>query len=373
MTPNNDDSINVKTIKFSNEYPSNKYKFLEANQEILDELKKNKKLVIKGGLNEDAVLCTEDKTFAIRAGHTSNSMLLITKDNENIVSTLQYHLELTEIQPKLNPLRDLFLERSIKTSDDLDNNIQDADEDDENGENNKKRIIGLTYKEIINNTQSSEKEIQQFLQKLNTLCYNDKYFIFSESYEFKILELILTEITINNWSLENIPIEKCKDNINAPKAIIEHCLKLYRKPQENANDEGGSCSLDLNKICIFRAKQILNVSIKSNMRFEEFMETWKDSLPVNVTPNFSMLKGIAILITVGKDKQVKYINESTLSSNPKQRFKELFTISARWTIDDIEPFIRSTIPPGNSLEQFILTYSRPITTPTGERMLATRF
>ncbi|KAK5574564.1 hypothetical protein RB653_009817 [Dictyostelium firmibasis] len=373
MTPNNDNQV----ITFSSDYPNSEYRFLEANQEILDQIKNNKKLVIKGSLKDEAVLCTDDKTFAIRAGHTSNSMLLISKDSNKIKVALQYHLELTEIQPKLNVLKDLLYSKAINNSLDF--------EDDESS-------LGFSFDEIIDRIQSSEKEIQQYLSKLNTLIYKNRYIILSEHYEFKILELILSEATIGGWNLDSIPIDKCMENIRAPEFILKHCLQLYSKQKSSlstTNEETTTttttttttsneniCSLDFNKICIFRAKQLLTLSTKSNMKFEEFMDNWKDTLPVGIQPNFSMLKGIAILITSPtnpKEISVKFIDESTLPSIPKARFKELFQISTRWTIDDIEPFIKPTIPPGNSLEQFILTYSRPITTSTGEKMIVTRF
>ncbi|KAN0025395.1 hypothetical protein ACTFIU_003656 [Dictyostelium citrinum] len=375
MTPNDDTQV----ITFSSDYPDTDYRFLEANQEILDQIKNNKKLVIKGSLKDEAVLCTDDKTFTIRAGHTSNSMLLVSKDSNKIKVALQYHLELTEIQPKLNVLKDLLYSKAI-------NNSLDFEDVDENS-------LGFSFDEINDRIQSSEKEIQQYLLKLNTLIYKNRYIILSENYEFKILELILSEATIGAWKLDNIPIDKCIENIRAPEFVIKHCLQLYSKQKSsptltssttttttnNNNEEINNeniCSLDFNKVCIFRAKQLLTLSNKSNMKFEEFMDNWKDTLPVEIQPNFSMLKGIAILITSPtnpKEKSVKFINESTLPSIPKARFKELFQISTRWTIDDIEPFIKSTIPPGNSLEQFILTYSRPITTSTGEKMIVTRF
>ncbi|KAM9979498.1 hypothetical protein ACTFIY_008764 [Dictyostelium cf. discoideum] len=383
MTPNDDDT---KVITFSSDYPDTNYRFLEANQEILDQIKNNKKIVIKGSLTDEAVLCTDDKTFTIRAGHTSNSMLLVSKDTNKIKVALQYHLELTEIQPKLNVLKDLLYSKAINNSLDF--------EDDEN-------LLGFSFDEIIDRIQSSEKEIQQYLLKLNTLIHKNRCIVLSENYEFKILELILSEATIGAWKLDNIPIDKCIENIRAPEFIIKHCLQLYSKQKSSTNSSGGSsgsnggeeikgygdddkdndeiniCSLDFNKVCIFRAKQLLTLSNKSNMKFEEFMDNWKDTLPIEIQPNFSMLKGIAILIpsstTNPKEKSVKFINESILPTIPKARFKELFQISTRWSIDDIEPFIKSTIPPGNSLEQFILTYSRPITTSTGEKMIVTRF
>ncbi|KAM9972677.1 hypothetical protein ACTFIR_012044 [Dictyostelium discoideum] len=375
MTPNDDDT---KVITFSSDYPDTDYRFLEANQEILDQIKNNKKLIIKGSLTDEAVLCTDDKTFTIRAGHTSNSMLLVSKDTNKIKVALQYHLELTEIQPKLNVLKDLLYSKAIDNSLDF--------EDDEN-------LLGFSFDEIIDRIQSSEKEIQQYLLKLNTLIYKNRYIVLSENYEFKILELILSEATIGAWKLDNIPIDKCIENVRAPEFIIKHCLQLYSKQKSpinggeeikgggggggDDNNDDNICSLDFNKVCIFRAKQLLTLSNKSNMKFEEFMDNWKDTLPIEIQPNFSMLKGIAILIpsstTNPKEKSVKFINESILPTIPKARFKELFQISTRWSIDDIEPFIKSTIPPGNSLEQFILTYSRPITTSTGEKMIVTRF
>ena len=72
------------TIVFSKDYASENYKLIEVPQDILDAINQKDQLYLKGAIeNADAVLCTNNKTFALKKAETSNSVFLLPPSNTN--------------------------------------------------------------------------------------------------------------------------------------------------------------------------------------------------------------------------------------------------------------------------------------------------
>jgi sister chromatid cohesion protein DCC1 len=89
-------------------------------------------LTIKGHANDDAVLCTEDKTFTIRSVALSNAVLVVTPNPDDsddavvIRDQLNEIIELVPIVPKLHKLSTVIRDRQY-----------DDDDDDSRGPENK--------------------------------------------------------------------------------------------------------------------------------------------------------------------------------------------------------------------------------------------
>jgi sister chromatid cohesion protein DCC1 len=86
------------------ELPLDLCKLIEAANDL--------SLCIKGGANEDAVLCTPDKTYAIKSLSLSNSILVVSpapEDNQLLIRDQKHEiLELLPSVPKLHQLRTLL-------------------------------------------------------------------------------------------------------------------------------------------------------------------------------------------------------------------------------------------------------------------------
>lgn len=87
------------------ELPLELCKLIEAGKDDIS-------LFIKGSANEDAVLCTTDKTYAIRSLSLSNSVLVVSpaaKDSQLLIRDQKHEiLELLPSVPKLHQLRTLL-------------------------------------------------------------------------------------------------------------------------------------------------------------------------------------------------------------------------------------------------------------------------
>lgn len=89
---------------------------------------------IKGQAGEDAVLCTEDRTYVVRSVTLSNSVLVVTRDAEDdwddlggtvvIRDTVNEILELTPTVPKLQKLSSLLQGREYTGDEDDENEVR---------------------------------------------------------------------------------------------------------------------------------------------------------------------------------------------------------------------------------------------------------
>jgi sister chromatid cohesion protein DCC1 len=113
------------TVSYGDAFGSEDFKLLEVDERILKELLQDG-LTIKGGPDDEAVLCTSAATYAIKYVSTSNTVLLIppsekiTNGNNDdgmgftmaqVVATSSGHLELVETAPQLDNLKTLLNQR----------------------------------------------------------------------------------------------------------------------------------------------------------------------------------------------------------------------------------------------------------------------
>jgi sister chromatid cohesion protein DCC1 len=74
------------------------YRLMEVNDHrILSAIESGKKLFIRGGMEDDAVICTEQETFNLRELVTSNMFLVVERDGSrgSVVGTPTNTLEVT--------------------------------------------------------------------------------------------------------------------------------------------------------------------------------------------------------------------------------------------------------------------------------------
>lgn len=68
------DVINTSTsISFSANFRNREMKLIELNQEVAKRIENGESLKIIGSIGSEAVLCTNDRTFAIKKVETSNN------------------------------------------------------------------------------------------------------------------------------------------------------------------------------------------------------------------------------------------------------------------------------------------------------------
>ncbi|EFA77629.1 hypothetical protein PPL_12236 [Heterostelium album PN500] len=347
------DNKEIITVTFGDQYPNDNFKLLEINNEILQDLNLNGRLYIKGvDKGDEAILCTSDKTYIMKSAHTSNSMML-TRDYA-ILSLQQLHYEMIEIPPRLAALKSILLKRAI-----------DSDTYDINS-------VGYHLSELESLVQASNQQLKQYMDSVLNVYYieNDKASLLSDRYHARIVDLILTEITINGWSYQSIPIDECVSKIEVKsKSLLDYIFKIYASKCQ----EDGYYKLNSDLICIFRGKQILCEN--KSMEMSKFMESWIDVLPIGFTPKFEQLSGIAITTTKSSKPFATYFNQEELTIVPKDRMTLMFKQNPKWTLPDMLPYIKPILPANEkSIETFILKFARATTAPgTKEKIYISRY
>lgn len=91
---------------------------------------------------------------------------------------------------------------------------------------------------------------------------------------------------------------------------------------------------------------------------QQFLSLWQDSCAAfggHATPD--LLRGL-VLIEEGVENKLRYIDPDMLPSSPPLRFKALFAIKPRMTLEEITPFIDDLVEPGSTASKLLLKHAR---------------
>ena len=132
-----------------------------------------------------------------------------------------------------------------------------------------------------------------------------------------------------------------------------------------ADPETQHYKLDQSKLAVFRASELLLRGFEGNPNsewpLEPFLEAWRRKCPDGVTPSLELLKvrlhtrvsrskrgrltgrahaqGLALEEKRGSSSYVKYYPASALPLDAQARFRQLFTLRAKWAQADIQPYL----------------------------------
>jgi sister chromatid cohesion protein DCC1 len=211
------------------------------------------RMVLRGQPDEDAVLCTQSKTYAMKFVGTSNSVLLVPPANlsdenlqandsnnsdekvvANVIKVVPGNMELIEVSPRLDKLRLLLSENTYR----FDENDMETLED------NQESKTGLySWNDLIDNIQASDEELRLGLQALSAVEINGYWRLVDESYMDMILGMLLKNAVLNDWSLNALNEDEVVNMLESdgfPLVLARHCLHVYGK-QVKENDCMESC------------------------------------------------------------------------------------------------------------------------------------
>ncbi|XP_047540073.1 sister chromatid cohesion protein DCC1 [Vanessa atalanta] len=338
---------------------------------LLKEIEAGNQLIFKGDTDENAVLCTSNKTYDIKEAETSNSLLLVpdllfaastgldeTNANnsmevdsdssfersntslnksaecdeektprnivfKDILDTFFTYYELKPCKPRLSKLRKL-LEPTKYRGSELEYSVD------------KSKL--LTYDAIFDQVQSSREELDEELVKIQAIKIDEHYRLLEFDYEFRVLSYLLDLIDENSWSLDKISkevtLESLKDLV--PECILKAMFMFYS--EESVIEDGVQYyRYKENKVCRFLARVLLKSAGKFNL--VEFLQAWRDSVPEGMTTDESLLAGIALVDKTSTPQVVWGFSENDLPEDINQRFKVLFQTKAKWTVSEISPYI----------------------------------
>ncbi|KAI5074776.1 hypothetical protein GOP47_0010737 [Adiantum capillus-veneris] len=359
-------------------------KLLEVDEPVLQEVL-DRGAMIRGGLNDEAVLCTSTNTYTIKFVMSSNTVLIMPpplSDGESeslkgnhaghtgvrsvcAMAAVTGHLEVVEVAPNFEQLKSLLNQRRYKE----DTNSMDAEES---------TALGLyTWEDLLDNVQLSEKELREGLKFLAAVEIGGFWRLVDERFMQSVLELILLNTIQHDWSLHALKEDEVisvlvGDGYSAQ--IAQHCLATFGRrcslPCDSSAASEQSCGsdshvweLDERHVCLHYANQLLSAA--SKWRLDDFLEAWQQNLPSGLQASLDLLKGEVLVEKLGFDSWLRPFSVSTLPSNPAERFAALFRERSKWEWQDLEPYIGDLRAPGKSVDALLLKYTRR-TQPTAD-------
>ncbi|XP_012568768.2 uncharacterized protein [Cicer arietinum] len=359
---------NISIAYHPNFGPHDDLIILELDDKLLPDVL-GERVVLRGQPEEDAVLCTQSKTYGMKFVGTSNSVLLVPPSNQSECDNLQKNdssdydekvvtpvikvvlgnMELIEVSPRLDKLK-LLLSENVYRSDETDM---------ENLEENQECRTGLyNWNDLINNIQASDEELRFGLQTLSAVEINGYWRLVDESYMDMILGMLLKNKVLNDWSLDALNEDEVVTTLESdgfPIILARHCLHVFGKQVNDCVAQRCVWKLDEKRVCIHFAREILK---GGKRKLESFMDEWRRKTPDEMQPTFDLLEGEVLTERIGIETWVRAFSVSSLPSTPAERFSILFRERAKWEWKDLQPFIRNLSVPGLSSEGLLLKYTR---------------
>lgn len=347
---------------------------LELDGKLLPDVLQQR-ITLRGQPDEDAVLCTGSKTYAVKFVGTSNSVLLIPPsdqpefcensldsdgkdhDKQGVVSVIKVALgsmELVEVAPRLDKLKLLLSANPYRFGEE----IEMDDFETEDLEEIEKSNRGLyKWDDLVEEVQASDDELRSGLQALSAVEIGSYWRIVDEKYMDTILRMLLHNSVLNDWSLDALNEDEVVGVLESdgfPQKLARHCLDVYgSKVDESVGRH--VWRLDERRVCVHFARQILK---EGRRKTDSFMAEWLQKIPEGMRASFDMLEGEILTERLGVETWVRPFSVSSLPSSPAERFSILFREQPKWEGKDLQPFIRDLNVPGLSSEGLLLKYTR---------------
>lgn len=350
--------------------PNDDLILLELDEKLLSDVL-YQRVSLRGQPDEDAVLCTQSKTFAIKFVGTSNSVFLIppsdhssfceiaddcsgkNRNQQSIASVIKVapgNMELVEVAPRIEKLKLLLSENPYSSEEALE--FEDLEE-------MEKSKAGLyTWNDLVDKVQASDDELRSGLWALSAVELGGYWRIVDERYMGTVLAMLLHNSVLNDWSLDAL-IEDEVVNVlvsdGFPPILASHCLRVYGSKVDENRSKSCLWKLDEKRVCVHFAREILS---SGRRKMESFMEEWQRKIPEGMQASFEILEGEVLTERLGVDLWIRAFSVSSLPANPAERFSILFGERPKWEWKDLQPYIRDLKVPGQSLEGLLLKYTR---------------
>ncbi|CAI9102117.1 OLC1v1000328C1 [Oldenlandia corymbosa var. corymbosa] len=342
---------------------------LELDEKLLPDFL-HERVTLRGQPNEDAVLCTTSKTYAVKFVGNSNSVFLIppldlfpscgsTQEYEetsskdlkvaSIIKVAPGNMELVEVAPKLDKLKLLLSQNPYNFGD---SSEMEGIEGDDRTDANLYR-----WEDLVDRIQASDMELRSGLNAIFAVEINGYWRTLDENYKDGILNMLLHNSVLNDWSLNSLYEDEVVAVLVAdgyPSEIARHCLRMFgSKVNEGV---GPSCwRLDERCVCLHFARRILGAG---KMKLEAFMDEWVNKVPSGMHATFDMLEGEILSEKQGIETWIHAFSVSSLPSTPAERFSLLFHKKPKWEWKDLHPYVRDLKVPGLSSDALLLKYTR---------------
>ncbi|KAF8530392.1 sister chromatid cohesion protein Dcc1 [Hysterangium stoloniferum] len=365
--------------------PQGKYKLLELPQELCKVVESGleTQFTIRGRPNDDAVLCTASRTYALRAVTLSNTIVVATapdpatsNDDETLELIVQDQvsqiLELVPTVPKLHRLDTILKgceydeghERDDEGGGTGDEMELDPDEDLRAGKRAK-----FTKDSVRGEIQASDEELSQGFKQFHILDIEGHLRPLSPSFLTQILETILTALVSQGLPLppNPVPIDRLTHHLDLehemPRLVTEQILPWFGVV--NGNNWEMDPTAAVKQVGLGRLMTYKN----DPPTIEHFLDQWRTA----VGDVFASIVDIALLegnylLSPAPPTQAThlvYFPSSALPITATALFTDLFLTRPRWRAVDIAPFLGAVAVDKKEQEKLLMKYARTTTDAAG--------
>ena len=106
----------------------------------------------------------------------------------------------------------------------------------------------------------------------------------------------------------------------------------------------------------FYAEYLLQTG--STFNLDEFETMWQQALPEGIGTKKEHLAGLALIDDKSSPKVIKYFCEKSLPEGVYDRLELLFGVKAKWTLEEIDPYVQALTTPKLNVNALLTKYAR---------------
>ncbi|CDO92937.1 unnamed protein product [Kluyveromyces dobzhanskii CBS 2104] len=349
--------------------PETGYKLLQLSDELIDAFQKGSvKFKALSNNTGDVCLCSEDKTWVIKQRNHSNTVMMmnefvpnngVPEEKINTFGLSKPSADWAGFMTLDSELEPRLVEGAI--------DITQLDIYDGKDVPLRRR---LTLQEFKDMCPCSEREFVLRWLEIGGSVVQGFACLLSERFVLKALHIILISCMAENLDIDSLDIDQVADALkNDVKEgepnyftheVVTTVINKFGTKVEASDDNTDQDRFKMNMPLIARwygVSALKKFAAKEPISEDEFMIQWKAQFPpyFHCDLDINMLRGY--FVRPLKEK-VRYMSRTTLSLDPKERFKQLFHWQNVWGQDDIIPFIVELNTKNMKVDTFIMKYAR---------------
>ncbi|EJD52739.1 hypothetical protein AURDEDRAFT_158470 [Auricularia subglabra TFB-10046 SS5] len=363
------------------ELPADLYKRVEAGESL--------RMIIKGRADDDAVICTEDKTYSLRAVVLSNTTLIVTpprsydanQDADVVIrDQVSQILELVPVVPKVAGRLNTLLRDAEYREGHEDDEDASGGSDEETRPTKRRRI---KYDELKDHIQASDVELAQSLKNGRVLQLKGEMRPLERGYLAQMLKLLLNTMVAQSMSADAALVDELilsLEEHDIPRDVASQILPWFGTVSEN------HWAANLESIAREIGLSILQSYSDQGVLLDEFLQIWADAMSDSFIsaidmrllegnfiqnsifargPGDESQEGASAISALTRRAQLVYLPASSLPIDPAMRFNDLFIVKARWKADELAPFLADIAVDSKARDKLLLKWCRTATDPDG--------
>jgi len=346
---------------FAKFFTIDRLKLIEVENEMVDDIVSgNGTLEIRGGPDDEAFLIHRDQCYKMETLETSNTCLLIEEpvpgdDTRVAVGGITQHYTIQKMIPKVAKLRAMLAQPAYDPTKKPDPAALAT-------------LRLYTFEALQDIIQASDAQIKSFLAEISAIEIDGHWRLLAKSYYSSVFDDIIISVQEQNLPVDKVNLEAVlTTTTDYDKQMVGHVLRMFSKP---APPDATTFELSEERVCLYRADQIITQNKKTPMKRKAVVELVDDWLPFGLNMKDEYLTGhyLSNAGSLGDDTLLPF-EEKELSMNGKKRFTQLFNFKDTWEEPELRIYLKSLLDAGEDFDKLLLKNSRVFKERIGDQVI----